>query len=138
MLCGVASTACGPDKEAQDPREILGEDLTHRGVDGTKGVQRGDEPPGGKPQKRDPPATLVECRAAHTQLARLGIREEVAKTTDDAAQRARLEGELLEDEHVQRDIERAAHDCASDGMTRSIVLCMARAQTGRDVERCIE
>ena len=45
LFAAVSATTlgCPGPKEAADPRDILGEDLTHRGVDGTEGTDPSGE-----------------------------------------------------------------------------------------------
>jgi hypothetical protein len=77
---------CPAPKEAMDPREIMGEEMSHGGADARAG---GDPDTARKPAKTQPkadpmdaPASRDECRRAASNLEKLALAVAIAEETD--------------------------------------------------------
>jgi hypothetical protein len=143
----LAPFACAP-KEAENPRTLLGEDLSHEGVYGggaspdTPGASPGDDPPAsGKSDARDPGAlaTRAECEAAAKHLVALGIELAIREETDEERK-----AQLARDREAARGSERArAHvatwtrECLETGTTVREARCIARIRNERDIDACV-
>ena len=134
VLLGLAS-ACGPPKEAQDPRDILGDEFpadpeTPSGAPLPAGGSAERENPAPR-APRDPPATRAECQAAAERMVDLGLRAAAVKrdTPDSAAS-------LSADERAEI-VGRAVEECLAWKTPRSEAQCVARANEERDIDRCV-
>lgn len=138
LVCGIA--ACGGPKQAEDPRDLLGGDLEHRGVDGTQGTnpndfdtgQGGDSPAAAGPAL----ASEAQCKGAAERMVELGIdnvlREEMPSAS--AAERQQKKKELMAGS--AEDVQAATENCLRAETTDREANCIARVQREEDIDRC--
>jgi hypothetical protein len=122
--------ACEP-KEAQDPSEILAEDLAfqnpflpHEPADG--------------PASRAL-ATRAECLAAARHLEELAVAAAIAEAETDA-ERTAIEAErraFLEGEDAEARREQAAGDCLVRETSREEAKCVARMRHPAELDECV-
>ncbi|MCC6664092.1 MAG: hypothetical protein IT375_10120 [Polyangiaceae bacterium] len=132
-------TGC-PSKEAEDPKSILGDWTEHQGVEGTTGARAKPEPrtAAGQGAPAERLATQLECEAAVRRIEELGM-DLAIKEADDPEERRALElrkKKLLQSpEHAAR-VKDGTEECLSRDTTKSEALCIARAKSELDVDRC--
>ena len=110
-----------------DPRDILGEDMEHEGVDSREGtgptsVRGGDEPTEQRPSKPNPldePAGKAECRKAAAHVQEVLVKEGVVSEPSDAG------------------IEKATKGCVARGDTLREVRCLQRVSNNEDIDACL-
>lgn len=126
-------------KEAEDPQKILGDLTEHGGVDGTVGARGKTEPRSQKAQQpAESLATKTECAAAGRRIEELAL-ELAVKQAEDAAERAELEkrrAEVLKSAAHRDRIAEAADECLSRDTSQREAVCIAKARTELDVDRC--
>jgi hypothetical protein len=126
------SAACGGQREAQDPGDILGEWGSHQGVDGRTG----------KPAQPAQPtarlATETECRAAVRRLELLALDTVVAEAPDaeERARRAQAKQAELASEGFKQRVDSATRDCLERETRQREALCIARVRSEEDIARC--
>jgi hypothetical protein len=156
---------CGAPKEAEDPKSIIGEDLTHEGVYG--GATGQDSPrdleleqegsaPKSQPSDRSAAdkekaartpnqrsghsdATEPECRAAASHLIDVGL--DLAITEErDLEKKKRLLAEkraAKNSSQVRAHIAEWTRECLARGTTRAEAQCIARIRNETDISRCV-
>jgi hypothetical protein len=127
--------ACGR-KEATDPRDVLGDEMHHGGVDGRTGEVYSGPAPGGEDAGR--PATADECRQEAEHLVALGIDLAILEETDPALkQRLQAEREqALKSKEAQQMAREATQECLDRGDTLGETNCILKARRQVDIERC--
>jgi hypothetical protein len=135
LAVGLLLAACGR-KQAADPRDVLGEEMRYRGVDGRTGT------PAAAPVAEDPdagkPADAEECRSAADHLVALGVDLAIQEERDPqqkqklAAQRE----QSLASEQARALSREWTQQCLDRGDTRGEVACILRAQREAELERC--
>jgi len=132
---GLGLSACG-QKQATDPRQVLGEHMQHGGVDGRSGqptaARRAADERGAEP------ADEGECRDAAEHLVRLGI-ELAIQQEQDPEQKQRLAAEreeAEESEQAQALMRKWTQECLDRGDTRAEVECILEATREADLEAC--
>jgi hypothetical protein len=129
-----------PSKEAEDPKSILGDWTEHQGVEGTTGARGKPEPRavGGQGAAADGLATRLQCEAAVRRIEELGM-DLAIKEAGDPEERRELElrkKKLLQSaEHATR-VKESTEECLSRDTTKGEALCIARARSELDVDRC--
>jgi hypothetical protein len=138
---------CPGPKEAENPRTLLGEDLSHDGVYGggtapdTPG-SAADPPPAaaaGTAEALDGPATRDECAAAAAHLVTLGIDLAIAQESDPEKKR-RLAADrkaALESERAAEHRAEWARECLERGTTRREARCIARIRAETDIDASV-
>jgi hypothetical protein len=148
LLASLLVSGCGGPKEAENPRALLGEDLTHEGVYGggtapdTPGAAPADPQP--NPPKSGAPApnalaTRADCEAAASHLVRLGIDLAISEETDPEKKQR-----LIADRQSALGSERArAHraewtrECLERGTLAREARCIAGIASEVDIDRCV-
>ena len=134
LLLGLAS-GCGQPKEAEDPHQLLGEELEAAPGEPSDPVERGEDPAAGPSSAGrvplDPPATRAECEAAAKRMVELGLRAAAANPDGPGA------AAQLSTEELQKIVDQAVHECLSWQTPRSEAQCVARAQEEADIDRCV-
>jgi hypothetical protein len=129
------AVACGPPKEAEDPRELLGEELEVGPAEPSGPAGPIEEPTSGEGSSRaatlDPPATRAECEAAAQRMVELGLR---AAATDQEAPGSAAQ---LSASEQQKIINQAVDECLAWRTPRTEAQCVARAQEEHDIDRCV-
>ncbi len=131
MLAG----ACGPPKEAEDPRDLLGDELEAAPREPADPGEPVDQPTSDRGGSRhtplDPPATRAECEAAAKRMVELGLRA-AAADPDGAGSVADLSTS-----DQQKIVDQAVNECLSWKTPRSEAKCVARAQEEHDIDHCV-
>jgi hypothetical protein len=142
---------CGGPKEAENPRELLGPDLTHEGVYGGSsapdrpGAAPPDSPSGaadaGDAQavKPDALATRADCESAARHLVALGIEIAIREETDPERKQRLIDdrGAALESPRARSHRSEWARECRARGTLAREAHCIARIQSERDIDRCV-
>jgi hypothetical protein len=144
----IAWTACTGPKEAENPRTLLGEDLTHQGVYGggaspdTPGAAPRESSPA--PGKAAPPdqaglATHVDCETAARHLVTLGIDLAIREEPDQEkkAQLSRDRRAALESERARAHVRTWTRECLEAGTTAREARCIARIRAEADIDACV-
>jgi hypothetical protein len=130
-----------PSKEAEDPRAILGDWTEHRGADGTTGARGKTQPPSTKDQAAPGAlASKLECEAAARRIEELAL-ELAVKEAADAQERADLElrrKKMIGSSGHEDRVRLGGEECLSRDTAKSEALCIARARSELDVDRCAE
>ncbi len=142
-LAGSALGCVGGPKEAADPRQILGEDMSQGGVESSGAASP-------KPDPRTPPnaqhkpvpevaATQKECEQATRHVEELGIDLAINAETDPAKkkQMADSKADTLSSPEMQQQIKRGTEQCVQRGTTRREASCIAHIQTEQDIDHCV-
>jgi hypothetical protein len=146
LLVGLAGGCVGA-KEAEDPKDILGEELEKDGVYG--GGTAPDSPrdhsadPGSPARPataaNDVPATRAECETAARHLVELGIDLAIAEEPD-AAKKKKLAAEkstAMTSERARAHIAEWTKECVERRTTRGEAHCIARIKQERDIDACV-
>jgi hypothetical protein len=138
---------CGGPKEAENPRELLGPDLTHEGVYGGSsspdrpGAAPSDSADAGNAQavKPDALATRADCESAARHLVALGIEIAIREETDPEKKQRLIDdrGAALESPRARSHRSEWARECLERGTLAREAHCIARIQSERDVDRCV-
>lgn len=126
---------CG-QKQAQDPQDVLGEHMTHGGVDGRTG-QPVKLQTGGANESTDP-ASPEECQAAARHLVELGV-DLAIQEEKDPQKKQRLQAErarALESEQARAMTRQWTQECLDRADTEADVACIQEAEKEADLERC--
>lgn len=128
-----------PSKEAEDPRTILGDWTEHRGADGTTGARGKAEPRSTTGQSApEAPASQLECEAAARRIEELAL-ELAVKEAEDSEERADLElrrKKMLGSPTHEDRVRLGGEECLSRDTSKLEALCVARARSELDVDRC--
>jgi hypothetical protein len=133
-LAGALLAGCG-QKEAEDPRKILGDWMQHEGADGRHGTG-GEGAPGAKGAERKL-ASQTQCQAAARRIEELAL--ELAVRDADESERAELEKRRAEEIHSQgfeARVQRATEECLGRETTDIEATCVAKARSEMDIDRC--
>ena len=135
VLISSLAWGCG-QKQAQDPRDVLGEHMTHGGVDGRTGQpvaqQVGQAPDGTDPAGPD------ECQAAARHLVELGIDLAIQEERD-PKKKASLQAQraqALESKQARAMTRQWTQDCLDRADTEADVACILEARKEADLEKC--
>jgi hypothetical protein len=142
---------CGGPKEAENPRELLGPELTHEGVYGggsapdRPGAAAAESPSGSADKgtaravKPDALATRADCESAARHLVALGIEIAIREETDPEKKQRLIDDRAaaLESERARAHRAQWARECLEDGTLAREARCIARIQSERDIERCV-
>jgi hypothetical protein len=134
LISGLA-WGCG-QKQAQDPRSVLGEHMSHGGVDGRTG-QPVKQQTGG-PRESTDPASPEECQAAARHLVELGVDLAILEEKD-PQKKQRLQAErarALESEQARAMTRKWTQECLDRADTEADVACILAARKEADLERC--
>ena len=153
MVLVALFTSCGGPKEAENPRDLLGSDLTHEGVYG--GGSAPDQPgaapneaaaPSGSPNpantrapKRNALARRADCELAARHLVTLGIDLAIREETD-PGKKQRL---IADRERALKSDRAEAHrtewtrECLERETLASEARCIARIRNERDIDQCV-
>lgn len=112
VLCGLV-LACGGPGEAQDPRDILGEEL----------MEPEPDQPAEKPDPLDRNATEQECRAANERIHQIGTEQAVRAEADLEKQRAMRAG--AQSAETKQALERSVKRCLAEGVSAREARCYA-------------
>ena len=135
MLISGFAWGCG-QKQAQDPRDVLGEHMTHGGVDGRTGQAM--KPQSGEPRESTEPASPDECQAAARHLVELGV-DLAIQEEKDPQKKHRLQVEraqALESEQARAMTRQWTQECLDRADTEADVACILGARKEADLERC--
>lgn len=127
---------CPGQREAADPRDLLGEDLSHQGVSGVEGTGRHD----GVDPESDPLeelATRDECRQAHQHLARLGQAEAAAQEPDPAKAAKLRDEKILQTPEAKRFIEAEVDQCLDNETSKRLIRCILGMKKPAELDACI-
>jgi hypothetical protein len=152
LLAGFALLAgCGGPKEAENPRELLGPELTHEGVYGggsspdRPGAAPSDSPSGSpgtatsRAVKPDALATRADCESAARHLVALGIEIAIREETDPETKQRLIDDRAaaLESPRARAHRSQWARECLETGTLAREARCIARIQSERDIDRCV-
>jgi len=130
----VLAGACGPPKEAEDPRQILGDDLQAEPEAPSEAAEPVDAPASRsgatEPTPLDPPATRAECQAAAERMIELGMRAAAEQGNSSSA------ANLSAAEQAQI-VKQAVDECLAWKTPRSEAQCVARAREETDIDGCV-
>jgi hypothetical protein len=128
--------SCSGQKQAQDPRQILGDEMHYGGVDGGS--------PSGETAAQEPsdlslPATQGDCQAASEHLLLLGLQAEIDGAPD-ATKQAELRQQrdhAMESPRVKELIAEETRECLARGHTRAEAQCIARIESEQEIDGCL-
>lgn len=145
---GVALAGCVAEKEAMDPRDILGDEMSWGASGGEpQPVEREDSPGGqrkaGSTKSQtatagDVPASVEQCAAVARHILKLGFEQAISEQEGPQA-RERLRAErdkLLTESPPGQEIEDATQDCLQWGTTASEAHCLGAARSAEEIEGC--
>lgn len=136
MLAGVLLSGCG-QKEAEDPRKILGDWMEHDGAEGRQGTGTEGAPGTVTKGANRKLATKAQCGAAARRIEELAL--ELAVKDADESERAELEKRRAEELHSQvfeARVQRATEECLGRETTDVEATCVAKARSELDIDRC--
>jgi hypothetical protein len=132
-------TACGPPKEADDPRDLLGEDLEHEGV---SGAGTAPDTPRETAKPKGPAHTLAsraDCESAARHLVELGVELAIREETD-PERRKQLESQraaAVRNDRARAHVASWTDECLQRETTQAEARCIARVQNEADIDRCV-
>jgi len=135
LLAGVCA-GCG-QKEAEDPRKILGDWMEHEGADGTQGTGSQGAPRGNPSGAQRKVASEKQCQAAARRIEELAL--DLAGKEADPSERAELEkrrADELRSQVFEARVQRATQECLGRETTELEALCVAKARSELDIDRC--
>ncbi|MCA9643766.1 MAG: hypothetical protein H6718_09335 [Polyangiaceae bacterium] len=131
------TSACGGPGQAEDPRDILGEDLYYDGQDGTQGTKPG------APDPLDREANEAECRKAFTHIQRIGA-ENAARAEKDPVKAKQIR-DAANSANAKAAVERDVKRCLAEGVSAREALCYSKLRASsseedleRQFERCAD
>lgn len=127
-------SACGGPGQAENPRDILGDDLYYQGEDGTQGTH-----PGAPTDPLDRVATEAECRKAFTHIQEVGAENAARAETDPA--KAKQIRDSARSEQAKAAVEKDVKRCLAEGVSAREALCYAKLRataSEEDLERQFE
>jgi hypothetical protein len=144
----IAGSGCTGPKEAENPRTLLGEDLTHEGV---YGGGSSPDTPGAAPRETSPApekappgdraglATRAECEAAARHLVTLGIDLAIREEPDQEkkAQLSRDRRAALDSERARAHVQTWTRECLDAGTMAREARCIARIRAEADIDACV-
>ena len=141
------ATGCGGPKEAENPRDLLGEDLNHGGVYGggtapdTPGAPPEEPEQAAKPGARKPgdPASSADCARAADHLVKLGIDLAIREETDQGKKQQMLQDReaALHSERAETHRKEWARECLERGTTVREAECIAKIRRELDIDACV-
>lgn len=134
LMLGVLLLGCGK-REAADPRDVLGDEMTYGGVDGRTGEPTA---PGKGKSGSDEPADTDECEAAAEHLVALGI-DLAIQQEQDPQKKQQLQADrerALASAGARKLAQQWTQECLDRGDTRAEVRCILKATREADLERC--
>lgn len=153
LSVGLLGPGCAT-KEAQDPKDILGDDESHEGAYG--GGDQSDTPPesehkessakgtgqaaaGKQGASPNAAASEAECRTAARHLVELGIDLVIAEETDLAKKKKLLseKRQAMDSAASRQHVDQWTRECLANGTSRSEAQCIARVRSESDIDRCV-
>lgn len=134
------AASCG-QKQAADPRAVLGEEMNYGGVDGRTGEPTGTPKPAVAEDDAEP-ASPDECREAAEHLVEFGLERAIEDEADpELKQKLKAELERGEDSDLLRQLRERwskqwTQECLDRGDSRAEVRCILSATREEDLERC--
>jgi len=140
LLATLGCLGCG-QRQAADPRAVLGKEMQHGGVDGRTGEPVVASPARGD-RDLDAPASPDECREAADHLVQFAIEASIREEAD-PAMKQKLEAELApgEGSQVLKDLrdrwtKEWTQECLDRRDSKGEVECILKATREEDLERC--
>jgi hypothetical protein len=142
FCAAIGLLACGGPKEAENPRTLLGDDLTHEGV---YGGGTAPDTPGAEPDApasargEDAAARREDCAAAAAHLVALGVDLAIREETDPGKKRqlAADKSAALNSERAREHREAWTRECLQRGTTVREARCIARIRSEADIDACV-